>query len=186
MARDKREPETAEEIQARTTLLAARDVATSIEDIRARLKNPSLSRVQRAQLKDGLLEAAERLVNLLELLGSRLDRLSRAQREILEEGIGQLRGKLLSTGLRLVGDKVERIRDRAVGVVERGEELSLGLSTRLSHALSQVEGTVAALGGKTLLPETLEGKLVETERAVGSLFELERSHGMLGDLEGDP
>lgn len=185
MVKDRREPETPEEIQARTTLLAARDVAAAIEAIRERLKNNSLSRAARAKLKDNLLEAAERLVNLLELLGSRLDRLSKPQQQILGDGIGQLRAKLLSTGLRLVDDKVERIRERAVGVTERGEEYSVGLSARLSHALSQVEGTVAALGGKTSLPETLGGKLVETERAVDGLHEIERAHGMLQDFEED-
>ena len=185
MVRDKREPETAEEIQARMTLLAARDVAGAIEAARSRLKDPALSRAGRARLKDQLLEAAERLVNLLELLGSRLDRLSKPQQLILGEGIAELRAKLLSTGLRLVGDKVERIHERAVGVMEHGAEYSLGLSERLSHALSEVESTVSALGGKDALPETLGGKLVETERAVDGLQQIERTRGMLQDLEDD-
>lgn len=186
MAQDKRQPETADEIQARTTLLAAREVAQAIEAVRTRLKDASLSRATRAKLKNNLLEAAERLVNLLELLASRLDRLSKPHQEILGAGIAELRGRLLSTGLRLVDDKVERIRERAVGVTERGEEYSLGLSVRLMEALSEVEATVAALGGKTQLPEKLGGKLMETERAVVGLTDLERVHGMLRDVEGEP
>lgn len=182
----RRSPETAEEIQARTTLLGAREVAATIETLRGRLKDGALSRNARARLKGNLLEAAERLVNLLELLMSRLDGLSKPQQEILCEGVAELRTKLLSIGLRLVNDKVERIHERAVGVTERGEEYSIGLSARLLDALSQVEGTIAALGGKTALPETLGGKLIETERAVGGLQAIERTYGMLEDLEGKP
>lgn len=176
-------PGTPEDNQARTTLLAARDVAETIEAARAQLRDPNLPRNSRAKLKSGLLEAAERLVNLLELLASRLDRLSKPQQEVLGAGIVELRGKLLATGIKLVNDKVERIRDRAVGVTERGEEYSLGLSDRLAEQLSQVEATVAALGGKVLLPEQLGGKLAETEKAVGGLKAIERSHGMLRDVE---
>lgn len=177
--------ETPEDSQARTTLLAARKVAEAIEAARAQLRDPNLSRASRSKLKNSLLEAAERLVNLLELLASRLDRLSKEHREVLGAGIVELRSKLLATGLKLVNDKVERIHERAVGVTERGEEYSLGLSDRLAEQLRDVEATVAALGGKVQLPEQLGGKLAETEKALGGLRAIEQAHGMLRDVEED-
>lgn len=183
MARKTVQPETAEDVQARTTLLAARDVAATIEQIRTRLRSPDLATRTRIRLKDGLLEAAERLVNLLELLASRADRLSKHVRPVVVDGIGELRGKLVATGLRLVGDKVERIHDRAVGVTERGEECALGLSTKLSEELGAVEATVEALGGKAALPPELDDKLERTEKAVDGLHRIERAHGMLRELE---
>jgi hypothetical protein len=143
-------PTSKTEIQAVITLKAARDVAEDIEGFRNALKNDRLSARQRARLKDDLLEAAERLCNLLDLLISWISMVSESIREPLSEGIQDMRDRLLATGIKLIGDKAQRLLDQAKLSMDGG--FPLGLSFRMSEAAVNLNSTVEALGGFDSMP----------------------------------
>ena len=166
-------PTSKTEIQAVITLRAARDVAEDIEGFRNALKDDSLSSRQRNRLKDDLLEAAERLCNLLDLLISWIGMVSESIREPLSEGIQDMRDRLLSTGVKLIGDKAQRLLDQAKRSMEGG--FPLGLSFRMSEAATNLNSTVEALGGFDSMPDEVKELLCQLADMAEHLRHLEDS-----------
>ncbi|HVI49733.1 MAG TPA: hypothetical protein VM661_00830 [Candidatus Sulfotelmatobacter sp.] len=161
------------EIQALATLKAARVVAEDIEALRNALKEDGLSQRKRQKLKDDLLEAAERLCNLLDLLLSWLSMVSESIRQPLSAGIQDMRDRLLSTGVKLIGDKAQRLLDHANGVLKSG--FPLGLSFRVNEAASSLNSTVEALGGFESMPDDVKELLYQLGDMVEHLRHLEES-----------
>jgi|GEM_PF-1402572 len=170
----------ATEMQSVATLRAARDVAASIEGMRQKLKDDELPDRQRQRLKDDLLEAAERLCNLLDLLMSWLSMVSDAIRTPLEEGIQELRNKLLGTAVKLIADKAQRLIDQTA-FIEQG--FPLGLSFRLITSLSELMSTVTALGGFEAMPDEVRQKLIEAEERIEALRQMEEQFCFSAELE---
>lgn len=166
-------PTSKTEIQAVITLRAARDVAEDIEGFRNALKDDRLSGRQRTRLKDDLLEAAERLCNLLDLLISWISMVSESIREPLSEGIQDMRDRLLSTGVKLIGDKAQRLLDQAKRSMTGG--FPLGLSFRMSQAATNLNSTVEALGGFDSMPDEVKELLCQLGDMVEHLRHLEDS-----------
>ena len=166
-------PTSKTEIQAVITLRAARDVAEDIEGFRNALRDNGLSARQRSHLKDGLLDAAERLCNLLDLLISWIEVVSESIREPLSEGINDMRDRLLATGVKLIGDKAQRLLDHATRSMEGG--FPLGLSFRISEAAANLNGTVEALGGFDSMPDEVKELLCQLSDMVDHLRHLEDS-----------
>jgi len=166
-------PQTSTEIQALATLKAARVVAGDIEALRNALKDGSLSPRKRQKLKDDLLEAAERLCNLLDLLLSWLSMVSESIRDPLSNGIQDMRDRLLSTGVKLIGDKAQRLLDNANGALKGG--FPLGLSFRMNEAATNLNSTVEALGGFDSMPDEVKEQLYQLNDMVDHLRHLEES-----------
>lgn len=162
-------PQSATELQAVVTLRAARDVARDIEDLRNQLKDDNLPPRRRQQLKDALLEAAERLCNLMDLLLSWLSMVSAGVREPLSTGIQDLRDRLLTTGVRLIGDKAQRLIDEATLAADLKEGFPLGISFRLADAVASLNSTVEVLGGFDSMPDELQAQLSHCDELIHHL-----------------
>ncbi|OIQ90201.1 hypothetical protein GALL_278870 [mine drainage metagenome] len=176
-------PQSATELQAVVTLKAARDVARDIEDLRNRLKDDGIHPFQRQRLKDDLLEAAERLCNLLDLLMSWLTMVSASVRHPLSEGIQELRERLLSTGVRLIGDKADRLLTQA-DLASRGDGVfPLGISFRMAEAVANLLTTVEVLGGYEAMPEDVQEKLASAQDMVHHLRLMEENYAFAREFE---
>ena len=172
------------DFQAVVTLKAARDVAETIEDFRRALRAKDLSRKQRQSFKDQLLEAAERLCNLLDLLISWLDTVSPSVRAPLGDGIMELRGKLLATGMKLVADRAQRLIDHASAIVSGRVGFPLGISMTLGVSVTTLRAIVEALGGRAVMLEETNAKLDEVERLLKRLRIMEYDMGLTKELGG--
>jgi uncharacterized Zn finger protein len=182
---DRAGPRSATEIQAVVTLKAARDVAENIEKLRAALRDDELPRSRRERLKDDLLEAAERLCNLLDLLLSWVAMVSESVRDPLEQGVSELRTKLLSTGIRLISDRLDRMLKQGRAILDGSEGFPLGISMRLNEALAGLDSTIAALGGLEAMPPEMAEKFDEVQDQVERLREMEDQVGLVKDFDQD-
>ncbi|HLN24278.1 MAG TPA: hypothetical protein VK558_09870 [Patescibacteria group bacterium] len=170
------------DFQAVVTLKAARDVAETIEEFRRALRAKDLSRRQRQSFKDQLLEAAERLCNLLDLLMSWLDTVSPSVRAPLGEGISELRGKLLATGMKLVADRTQRLIESASAIVGGRAAFPLGISMTLGVSVATLLAIVEALGGRAAMSDDINAKITEVERLLKRLRIMEYDLGLTKEL----
>lgn len=157
------------DIQALRTLKAARDVAEALEGARKRLRAGGLPPRSKQRLREDMLGAAERLCNLIDLLLSWRTRVSAQVREGMEEAVAELRGKFLGVGLRLVGDRAERMIVRAAPVLAGDEPLPVSLPDRFSGWLADLHVIVHGLGGVDALPPEVSERLRRAEEAEAEL-----------------
>jgi len=174
------------ELQVVVTLKAAREVAETIEAMRRSLRQADLPAPRRAQIKDDLLEAAERLCNLLDLLSSWTGVVSAGVRRPLEDGIVELRTKLLSTGVRLVGDRAQKLIDQAQGIADQSQEFPIGVSVRLSEAVRTLMMTVQSLGGIGAMPPEIQDKLHAARAQITRVAALEDQVGLTRNIDMVP
>lgn len=163
------QPLTAGEAQALMVVDAAYEVAASLEAQRR-----ALAREPRPGYKQALLEAAERLVNLVSLAAERMS--GDVRHEMSDYVIGQLgdlRHRLLATSRGLVGERAERIIRRARALDGKRREYPLGLGAKLSTLLSSIEQAVDAMGGSGQLDGEVRTKLAEARVAVARVKEIE-------------
>lgn len=163
------QPLTAGEVQALTVIDAAAAVAASLEAQRR-----ALAREPRRRYKAALMEAAERLVNLVSLAAERMsDDVGHEVRSHVIGRLGELRERLLATSFGLVGERADTIIRRARAVDGQRREYPLGLAAKLAAALSSIEQAVEAMGGSGQLDGDLRAKVVEAREAVSRLKEIE-------------
>jgi hypothetical protein len=173
---------TSTDFQAVVTLKAARDVAETIEEFRRALRAKDLSRRQRQSFKDQLLEAAERLCNLIDLLLSWRDSVSPSVRKPLNESITELRGKLLAVGMKLVADRAQRIIEHASAIIAGRLGFPLGISMTLGVSVATLLAIVEALGGRAAMLEETNAKVAEAERLLKRLRIMEYDLGLTKEL----
>lgn len=177
-------PNTAAERQAVLVMETAYEVAAGIEARRASLKSSTLPDEARRRARAELVEASERLVNLVILASRRLSSdLGGEIGEMVDRGMDELRQRLLATGTGLVIDRADKIKAKALSVVDGGADCPLGLAPRLAEILGSVEATVGALGGLAILPEHDRAKVEEARQAVGRLAAFEAKMAVLTDLD---
>lgn len=170
------DPQTEAERQALTVLEAAMEVAARIEARRLTLRDAGIPDNERRRLKADLLEAAERLVNLLSLV------LQRAREDLgaemaahIQGEVGGLRDRLLHASHCLVVDRAELVTKRAMSALAVHAGYPLGLGRKLREAMSQVEATVEVLGGAMTLPDQERQMLTTARQAVARLADYEGS-----------
>jgi len=147
------------------------------------LRESNVSDEVRRQAKLDLIEASERLINLLVLASRRMASDVRSEiAELVLSRTEELRQRLLATGMGLVTDRAEKVKKRALSIVEGGEASPLGLAPRLAEIMSSIEATVGALGGPAVLPEEDRVKIEEARSAVARLSVFEDRTGILVDL----
>jgi hypothetical protein len=175
-------PLTAAQQQVMTTLKAAEGVASEIERRRRALRRGDLALAQRADQQAGLLEALERLTNLLGVLSSSFDSLPPESRLSLDAGIADLRQRIFSAGVQVLESKLNAIRGEAEEVLEGRAFYRMGLGDRMRAHLSQLSFTIEGLGGRDGLPDMLQDSLLGAEQSVAHLIAFERKVDLLPDL----
>lgn len=176
-------PLTAAERQVIVTLKAAEGVASEIERLRRALRRDELSAARRAERQAALLDALERLTNLLGVLsGGFVNDVSKPFRNSLDEGIAEMRERIFSTGVQVLESKLNAIHGEAAEVLEGRAYYRMGLGDRMRHSLSQLSFTIEGLGGRNELPSGLRTSLRGAEQAVDHLLALERRTALLPEF----
>ncbi len=139
------EPETPAEFQALAILVSAAALADDIEALRQRLAAPASS--GRNILASRLLEAAERLINLLTLLQRRSSEYGSDFAAHMDEQVAKLRRHILGNTRELVIDRARRISRKAGAVLDGSTGYPLGLAGKLRETLTGIEVAGEALGG---------------------------------------
>lgn len=160
---------TAAERQALLVLDAAYEVAAGLDSRRQALARQPLPGHRQA-----LIEAAERLVNLVTLAAQRMsDDVGPEVRDYVQARMGELRDRLLATGTGLVADRADEITRRVLDVTGARTGYPLGLAAKLAILLSSIEQAVEAMGGMHHLDEEVRAKLAEARQAVIRLHVIE-------------
>ena len=112
-----------------------------------------------------------------------LTMVSASVRHPLSEGIQELRERLLSTGVRLIGDKADRLLTQA-DLATRGDGVfPLGISFRLAEAVANLLATVEVLGGYEAMPEEVQEKLASAQDMVHHLRLMEENYAFAREFE---
>lgn len=160
---------TAAERQALQVLDAAYEVAAGLK-----AQRHALARRPRPGHRQALMEAAERLVNLIMLAAQRMsDDVGHDVRDHVQTKLGELRDRLLATGTGLVADRADQITKRVRTVTGRRTEYPLGLAAKLATLLSNIEQAVDAMGGAIHLDEEVRAKVNDARQAVARLQVIE-------------
>lgn len=162
----------AAERQALLVVDAAYDVAASLQ-----AQRHALAKHPRSSHRKALMEAAERLVNLIMLAAQRLsDEVGPEVRDHVHAKLSELRDRLLATGTGLVADRAESITRRVQTVTGERTEYPLGLANKMAVVLSNVEQAVEAMGGDSHLDDEVRSKLSDARQAVARLHIIEAEH----------
>lgn len=162
----------AAERQALLVLEAAYEVAAGLQ-----AQRQALAKRPRPGHRKALMEAAERLVNLIMLAAQRLsDEVGPDVRHHVHARLSELRDRLLATGTGLVADRADSITRRVQTVTGERTEYPLGLANKLAVVLSNVEQAVEAMGGDSQLDDEVRSKLTEARQAVARLHVIEAEH----------
>lgn len=172
------EAETPAELQALAVLAAAAELAAEIDLKRQELAERDPAR-SRTPARARLLEAAERLVNLLVLLQRRAHEYGPGFAAAMETQVDVLRRRLLGSTRSLVVDRARAVSRRATAVLDGECGYPLGLTAKLRAALAGVEMTVEVLGGRGILSDEESQALAEAGRQVTRLAERESAFDLL-------
>lgn len=176
-------PLTAAERQVIQTLRAAEGVASETERLRRTLRHDDVPMRRRAELQAELLDALERLTNLLGVLsGSAADGVSPDFRMVLVVGIAELRERVFAAGVQVLESKLNAIRGEAADVMEGRAFYRMGLGDRMRNNLSQLAFTIEGLGGRDGLPTGLKSCLDVAEKAVDHMLAYERRSQLLPEF----
>jgi hypothetical protein len=146
------EPETPAEFQALAVLVSAADLAEEIDALRRQMAEPDSAR-RKQILASRLIEAAERLINLLALLQRRSHEYGAGFAARIDEQIAKLRQRLLGSTRELVIERARRVTRRALEVLDGSAGYPLGLAGKLREMLTGIEMTIDVLGGLDVLSD---------------------------------
>lgn len=176
-------PLSAADRQAASTVQSAKMVVAEIEAHRRVFSDTRRSRDARCKAKHQLLEASERLCNLMTLAVHELTTgVNRELQGRLWTTLDDLRGRLLDMGTKLMIEKLGRIHDRAESVLEGGA-YPLGLATTLDHAYSSIIGNMDVLGALDRLDGKSRELVDDTAKEIETLAGIEASLGILTDMD---
>lgn len=174
------------EVQALRALQAARDVAACLEAGRRRARDEGASPVERRAARAEVIEAAERLCNLVDLVSFWCGRVSPEVSAGLRTALDELRAKFHAVGARLVSDRLDAM-ERLYGPMAAGRApFPLGLSERYRAAMHRVDSVVQGLGGADTLPAEARDKLAAAARLGAQVAALERRVGSFEDFGQPP
>lgn len=157
------------ERQALLVLDAAYEVAAGLD-----ARRQAVARQPIPGHRQALVEAAERLVNLVMLAAQRMsDDVGPDVREYVHSRMDDLRERLLATGTGLVADRADEITRRVQDVTTARTGYPLGLAAKLTILLSSIEQAVEAMGGFHHLDDEVKAKLAEARQAVVRLHVIE-------------
>lgn len=163
------EPETPAEFQALAILVAAADLAEEIDVLRRRLGQPGGAASHRHTLGPRLVEAAERLINLMALLQRRSHEYGPGFAARMDEQVARLRARLLGSTRELVVDRARCVKRRAGRVLDGSAGYPLGLIGRLREVVTGIDMTIDVLGGPEVLSEEERAVIAEAGATLARL-----------------
>ncbi len=173
--------QTPEERQAALTVQSARLVLGEIDSFRVILTDRGLSGEMRRRVKRDMVEASERLCNLMALAVYQIANSVHGELQSrLQLALEDLRRRLLDMGINLMIEKLQKIDTTARAVLDDGG-YPLGLASKLHHAYSGLVGNIATLGGLNRLSDKDKALVEATAEHIKALTRIEESLGVLVD-----
>lgn len=180
----KKRPETLtrEERQVAITVQSAQDVLREIEGLRAVLSDDGQPQQSRVDAKHDMLEASERLCNLMGLAVYQIaNTLNGEFQGRMKASLDNLRGRLLDMGTNLMVEKLEKIRDRAETVLE-GRSYPIGLAAKLDMAYSGIVDNLKTLGALDRMGDDQKDLVSNTEKDIRTLADIEKGLGVMDEM----
>lgn len=135
------------------------------------------------ELNDDLVEATERMVNLLSLIHFHSDSGQEETKQTLQSGLDDLRKRFVQTARSIAASRSRGIIRRANVVLSGKGDYVMGIAERLALSMHEIETFVHALGGEALLDEVGAQTLGEARARVTQLQALEKRLGGYANLE---
>lgn len=179
-----KKPETLsrEERQVAVTVQSAQGVLREIEGLRGVLSDDSRPQQMRLDAKHDMLEASERLCNLMGLAVYQIaNGVSGEFQGRMKASLDALRGRLLDMGTNLMVEKLEKIRDRAETVLQ-GRNYPIGLAAKLDLAYSGIVDNLKTLNAQERLGDELHDLISVTEKDIRTLADIERGLGVMDEM----
>jgi len=180
----KQRPETLtrEERQVAITVQSAQDVLREIEGLRIVLSDDTQPQQSRVDAKHDMLEASERLCNLMGLAVYQIaNTLNGEFQGRMKASLDNLRGRLLDMGTNLMVEKLEKIRDRAETVLE-GRSYPIGLAAKLDMAYSGIVDNLKTLGALDRMGDDQKDLVSNTEKDNRTLADIEKGLGVMDEM----
>jgi len=175
-----------EERQAAITVQSAKEVLAEIESLKGLINDENLPLPDRREAKRSMLDASERLCNLMGLAVFQLTNGVNSEFQgRMKNTLDALRSRLLDMGTNLMIDKLSRIHDRAETVLE-GRAYPLGLAAKLDMAYSGIVDNLKTLGAMERLGDPQRELVDTTARDIRSLADIEQSLGVMEEMESAP
>ena len=173
----------AAERQAASTLQSAREVVAEIEGHRNLLADQGQSTEMRRYAKRELVEASERLCNLMALTIEQIANGGDVEfHNRLKDAVDELRGRLLDMSTKLLIEKMAKIQQRADEVLKDGG-YPIGLSSKLEHAYAGILHNMGTLGALNKLGEKDRSLVDDTAKSLKTLTENENKLYTLSHLK---
>lgn len=173
---------TREERQVAVTVQSAQNVLREIEGLRAVLSDDSQPQQVRRDAKHDMLEASERLCNLMGLAVYQIaNGVNGEFQGRMKATLDALRGRLLDMGTNLMVEKLEKIRDRAETVLE-GRNYPIGLAAKLDFAYSGIVDNLKTLGALDRMDDEQKQLVDSTGQDIRNLAEIERGLGVMDEM----
>lgn len=179
-----KKPETLsrEERQVAVTVQSAQGVLREIEGLRKVLSDDAQPQQTRRDAKHDMLEASERLCNLMGLAVYQIaNGVSGEFQGRMKASLDALRGRLLDMGTNLMVEKLEKIRDRAEAVLE-GRNYPIGLAAKLDLAYSGIVDNLRTLNAENRMGDELHALITTTEKDIRTLAEIEHGLGVMDEM----
>jgi hypothetical protein len=180
----KQRPETLtrEERQVAITVQSAQDVLREIEGLRSVLTDDGQPQQSRVDAKHDMLEASERLCNLMGLAVYQIaNTLNGEFQGRMKASLDTLRGRLLDMGTNLMVEKLAKIRDRAETVLE-GRSYPIGLAAKLDMAYSGIVDNLKTLGALDRMGDDQKDLVNNTEKDIRTLADIEKGLGVMDEM----
>ncbi|MBY0430734.1 MAG: hypothetical protein K2Q10_06025 [Rhodospirillales bacterium] len=176
-------PLSADDRRTAKILGAARQVAAEVVRWREILRREVPSPARRTRTKGQLLDAAERLGNLVGLVAEMTESSSGPMRDRLTQELGTLRGQLHGLGSDLMVERLHELHDQATQALS-GEAYPIGLAKRLRQTFSKIMDGVDACGGIQTLPSEDRTLVDATHTALDMLTNIENRLGLMELQDG--
>lgn len=173
---------TREERQVAITVQSAQDVLREIEGLRKVLSDDGQPQQKRVDAKHDLLEASERLCNLMGLAVYQIaNGVNGEFQGRMKASLDSLKGRLLDMGTNLMLEKLEKIRDRAETVME-GRSYPIGLAAKLDFAYSGIVDNLKTLGALDRMEAEQKDIVDGTGKEIRALAEIEQGLGVMDEM----
>jgi hypothetical protein len=178
-------PVTPEQRQACATTAATRQVYDEIEKLSAVIKETGRPMAERVDAKYALVNASERLCNLMALAEDQLETHTTGDlREQLRGNLLALRERLMGLGGRLMVEKLEKIDKRAETVLHE-RDYPIGLAGKLDITFGNLMSHLNVLGGPERMGDGVPTLVAKTRSDINNLVQIEELGGVMKDLQPD-
>jgi len=180
-------PETGPERQASMTLSGATAVLKEIDSYKKMLLRKNLVPEERRSSQARLIDASERLCNLMALALHQLSGSGNAEfMARFGSALQEIQSKLVEMGTNLMIQKIEQIQSRCDAIVSGREPYPIGLSRRMGQKFSEIRYNLSTLGIDEENDPILAELLTLTREGLEHLARLDEEAGMTNELPERP